>query len=30
VQNAARQYLTRENRSVIVTRPAPAASKGGR
>jgi zinc protease len=30
VQRAATQYLTRENRSVIVTRPAPAAPKGGR
>ena len=30
VQRVARQYLTRENRSVIVTRPAPPASKGGR
>ena len=30
VQRVAKQYLTRENRSVIVTRPAPApAPKGG-
>jgi len=26
----ARQYLTRDNRSVVVTRPAPAAPKGDR
>jgi predicted Zn-dependent peptidase len=29
VQRVAKQYLTRDNRSVIVTRPAPAAPKGG-
>jgi len=29
VQRVAKQYLTRENRSVIVTRPAPPAPKGG-
>jgi zinc protease len=29
VQRVARQYLTRDNRSVIVTRPVPAASRGG-
>ena len=29
VQRVARQYLTRDNRSVVVTRPARAASKGG-
>jgi predicted Zn-dependent peptidase len=30
VQRVAKQYLTRENRSVIVTRPAPPAPKGDR
>ena len=29
LQRVAKQYLTRENRSVIVTRPAAAATKGG-
>ena len=29
VQRVAKQYLTRENRSVIVTRPAPAVPKEG-
>jgi predicted Zn-dependent peptidase len=29
VQRVARQYLIRDNRSVIVTRPAPPAPKGG-
>jgi zinc protease len=30
VQRVAKQYLTRDNRSVVVTRPAPAAPKGDR
>jgi predicted Zn-dependent peptidase len=30
VQRVAKQYLTRDNRSVVITRPAPAAPKGGR
>jgi zinc protease len=30
VQRVARQYLTRDNRSIVVTRPAQAAPKGGR
>ena len=30
VQRVAQQYLTPENRSVIVTRPEPAAPKGDR
>jgi zinc protease len=30
VQRVAKQYLTRENRSVIVTQPAPPAPKGDR
>ena len=30
LQRIAKQYLTRENRTVVVTRPAPPAPKGGR
>jgi predicted Zn-dependent peptidase len=29
LQRVAKQYLARENRTVVVTRPAPPASKGG-
>jgi predicted Zn-dependent peptidase len=29
LQRVAKQYLTRDNRSIVVTRPAPPAPKGG-